>query len=108
MGGRPHKFAVPWRLRGRLGPQDGRSKLLGIYETFHGSPTFSLQELILAVPPAVPISRGRPFFLRAHYELLGRHVDGLSVMTYDASTPQAPGADPHVCNFCDARGSGRV
>lgn len=49
------------------------------------------KDIILAVPPAVPARKGAPSFTRMHYDLISRFIDGVSVMTYDASSAESPG-----------------
>lgn len=40
------------------------------------------------MPPAVPPRQGAPTFARLHYDMISRFIDGVSVMTYDASECQ--------------------
>jgi spore germination protein YaaH len=49
---------------------------------------------VLAIPPVVPSTPGRPGAELEHMQQLSKHVDGFSIMTYDYSVsgpgPNAP------------------
>ena len=54
-----------------------------------------LQELLLAVPPVVPATKGAASFSTVDFTLLGSFVDGFSVMSYDYGT-SFRGAGPNA------------